>query len=488
MTAPTRRDLLTTGAVVGGAALLVTAGVSPLAGLAHAAPKAPSPAGPPRATPGAPPHAHPAPLPAPTPAPPPTPAEGPDAERGARRDPREVGGSTNRRGGGWLSTGTVETPNGSRMPWRVVDGVKVFHIIANTFTHEIAPGLEVECWGYNGSTPGPTIEVTEGDRCRFHVTNRLPEATTIHWHGVVVPNGMDGVAGATQRAIAPGETFTYEFTFRRAGTFMYHPHSDEMIQMALGMNGMIVVHPRRRPRGRVRDYALMLHEWRIPAGARRPDPLAMSDFNVLTINSRAYPGTAPLVAEVGDRVRIRLGNLSPMDHHPMHIHGPSFEVVETDGGPVPRGARWPEASILVPVGTVRVVELIASEPGDWPFHCHMTHHVMNQMGHALPPAIGADMRGSSPRLERAVPGYMAMGSTGMGEMSAMKMTVPKNSIPMKGGDGPFGIIDMGGMFTFLKVRDRLRGGGDPGWYQHPAGTVASLATAAALKRDGIELP
>ncbi len=387
---------------------------------------------------------------------------------------------------GWSDEGTVVTPNGARLPWKLVGGVKVFHLVAEPVEHEIVEGLDIEAWGYNGRTPGPTIEVIEGDRCRFYVTNRLPEATTIHWHGVFLPNGMDGVGGLTQKSIPPGETYTYELTFTKPGTFMYHPHFDEMTQIALGMAGMIVVHPRRGRRPE-RDYAIMLHEWHIPAGARRPDPLAMSDFNVLTMNSRAFPGTDALIAEKGDRLRIRLGNLSPMDHHPIHIHGHAFEVIETDGGPIRPSARVPEATVLVPVGTVRVIELIADVPGDWPFHCHMTHHVMNQMGHAVPNLIGTDVAAVDKRLRKLLPGYHTMGQTGMGGMGEMSMPAPRNSVPMKGLDGPFGFIDMGGMFTIIKIRDRLKGNGDPGWYEHPEGTVASAATEEQLRRDGIEL-
>ncbi len=386
---------------------------------------------------------------------------------------------------GWQQTGTVVTPNGSRLPWKEVDGVKVFHLIAEPVEHELLSGLSVEAWGYNGSTPGPTIEVTEGDRCRFYVTNKLPEETTVHWHGVFLPNGMDGVGGLTQKSIQPGETYSYEFVFTKAGTFMYHPHFDEMTQMALGMMGMIVVHPRGRSARKVRDYAIMLHEWQVEAGVRRPNPLAMNDFNVLTMNSKAFPSTEPLVAEVGDLVRLRFGNLSPMDHHPVHIHGHAFKLVETDGGPVPVSARHPETTVLVPVGSVRVVEFVAELPGDWPLHCHMTHHVMNQMGHDVPNMIGADVKDVDRRIRKLVPGYMAMGQTGMGGMGEMGMPGPTNSVSMKGTEGPFGYIDMGGMFTLVKIREHLSGNKDPGWYAHPKGTVASLATEAQLKKDGI---
>src|SRR5262249_24602555 len=117
----------------------------------------------------------------------------------------------------------VTAPNGSTLPWKPLNGAKVGHLLAEPFTHEFAPGLRARCWGYNGATPGPLIEAVEGDRVRIYVTNRLPEATAVHWHGLFVPNGMDGVAGLTQPGIPPGETFRYEFTLRQSGTFMYHP-------------------------------------------------------------------------------------------------------------------------------------------------------------------------------------------------------------------------------------------------------------------------
>jgi FtsP/CotA-like multicopper oxidase with cupredoxin domain len=382
----------------------------------------------------------------------------------------------------------VITPNGSTLKWKVVNGVKVGHLVAHEFDHELAPGLTIRAWGYNGSTPGPTIEATEGDRVRLYVTNKLPEVTSVHWHGVILPNGMDGVAGLTQRAIQPGETFLYEFTFKRAGTFMYHPHADEMTQMALGMNGMIVVHPRAPKGPRVdRDFVLMAHEWRIEPGTRRPDPNAMADFNVLTFNSKAFPATAPLVCGVGERVRVRVGNLSPMDHHPIHLHGVSAELTWTDGGEVPASARLPETTFLVPVGTVRVFEFVPTEAGDWAMHCHMTHHVMNQMGHGFPLMLGADPKRIDARVQKLVPGYMTMGHDGMAAMGEMQMAAPANSIPMRGGVGPFGNIDMGGMFTLIKVRAKPELEDGSGWYQHPKGTVAEAVSAERARADGIDV-
>jgi FtsP/CotA-like multicopper oxidase with cupredoxin domain len=381
----------------------------------------------------------------------------------------------------------VVTPNGATLPWKKVGAVKVGHLIAEEIDHEFAPGLVARCWGYNGRTPGPTIEAVEGDRVRIYVTNRLPEPTTVHWHGVILPNGMDGVSGLNQKAIKPGETFKYEFTFKQSGTLMYHPHFDEMTQMALGMVGMIVVHPRGARGPHVdRDFVLMTHEWKIRPGVKRPDPMAMLDFNVLTFNSKAFPATDPLVVGLGERVRIRIGNLSAMDHHPIHLHGYAFKVTATDGGDIPAAAQWPETTVLVPVGSTRTVELVADAPGDWALHCHMTHHVMTQMGHEVPNTVGADARRIDRRVQAVVPDYMTMGQDGMGAMSQMDMPMPKNSIPMRATPGPFGSIDMGGMFTILKVREDPSREDGRGWYQYPAGSVAGPADPAELAADGIK--
>jgi manganese oxidase len=382
----------------------------------------------------------------------------------------------------------VITPNGAALPWKIVEGVKVFHLIAEEVRHEFAPGLEAMCWGYNGRVHGPTIEAVEGDRVRIYVTNKLPEPTTVHWHGVLLPNGMDGVAGLNQRAIKPGETFKYEFTLRQHGTQMYHPHHDEMTQMALGMMGLFVIHPRNRIEPRVdREFAFMLSEWKITPGTYRPDPNEMTDFNIITFNARCFPGTEPLVVRTGDRVRMRFGNLSAMDHHPIHLHGYRFRIVETDGGQIPESAQQHETTALVQVGSTKTIEFVADAPGDWAMHCHMTHHVMNQMGHGIPNTIGMSIGELDKKVRPLLPGYMTMGEKGMGDMGEMAMSVPKNSIPMVGGQGPLGYITMGGMFTILKVRDGITTYGDPGWYRYPAGTLVEAASPEEQKRDGIDL-
>lgn len=383
----------------------------------------------------------------------------------------------------------VVTPNGATLPARIVDGVKVFHLIAEEVEHEFAPGLRSRCWGYNGLVHGPTIEAVEGDRVRIYVTNRLPVSTTVHWHGLFVPSGMDGVGGLSQRPIEPRETFLYEFTLRQHGTFMYHSHHDEMVQMAMGLMGMFVVHERAPSRPAPdRDYVLLLSEWALVPGTWRPDPNEMTDFNVLTMNARVFPGTAPLLAKLGERVRIRIGNLSGMDHHPIHLHGTRFEIVETDGGVIRETARWPETTVLVPTGATRTIEFVADNPGDWAIHCHMTHHVMTQMGHGIPNLIGTDASEFDIELAKHVPALAKMGQIGLDEDESSAAVIPPNSTPMAGGDGPFGYITMGGMFTVVKIRESLDGDADPGWYKPPAGTQADVAPADAMKRDGIDAP
>jgi manganese oxidase len=370
----------------------------------------------------------------------------------------------------------VITPNGRTLPFRMRDGVKEFHLIAEEVEHEFAPGTLIKAWGYNGSTPGPTIEAVEGDRVRIYVTNRLREPTTVHWHGLLLPFGMDGVAGLTQPAIPPGETWVYEFTLQQHGTHMYHPHSDEMLQMAMGMMGMFIIHPLEPENPPVdRDFALLLHAWGIHPGTYRPDPSIMTDFDLWTINSKVFPAIDPLIARSGERVRVRIGNLS-MHNHPMHMHGVKFDVTGSDGGRWPSSQWRKEVTEIVGVGQTRDLEFVAV-PGDWPLHCHMSHHTMNAMGHGLPNMLGVNQREIARRIRALVPGYMPMGEHGMSEhqshIDAGHMQGPENTLPMMGGRGLFGPIEMGGMFTLIKVRDEhVDANRDPGWYVPPEGTQA----------------
>jgi FtsP/CotA-like multicopper oxidase with cupredoxin domain len=378
----------------------------------------------------------------------------------------------------------VATLNGWTLPWRMRDGVKEFHLVAEPVVREIAPGMKAFLWGYNGQSPGPTIEVVEGDRVRIFVTNRLPEHTSVHWHGQRLPNGMDGVAGLNQPAIKPGQTYVYEFAAQRAGTFMYHPHADETTQMAMGMMGFWVTHPKDINFMPVdRDYVFLLNAYDIGPGSFAPRVSTMLDFNLWTFNSRAFPGTAPMVARVGERVRVRVGNLT-MTNHPIHLHGHEFVVAGTDGGWTPPSSRWPEVTTDIAVGQMRAIEFTAAAPGDWAFHCHKSHHTMNAMSHSLPNSIGAAQNELARQIAELVPGYMNAG--GMSEMQ-MNMPLPENTLPMMTGAGRYGNIEMGGMFTVMKIRADLKAGDyrDPGWYRAPAGSVAYAfeGEAPAAVRD-----
>jgi FtsP/CotA-like multicopper oxidase with cupredoxin domain len=368
----------------------------------------------------------------------------------------------------------VVTLNGWTLPWRMNGDWKEYHLVAEPVVREMAPGMQARLWGYNGQSPGPTIEAVEGDKVRIFVTNKLPEHTTVHWHGMSLPNGMDGVGGLTQPHIQPGKTFVYEFLLKRSGTFMYHPHADEMVQMAMGMMGLFVVHPSDPQAHRVdRDFVFIMSSFDIDPGSSLPKVMTMTDFDLWAWNTRVFPGIDPLVVRRGDRVRVRVGNLT-MTNHPIHLHGHTFEVTGTDGGWVPPSARLPEVTTDVPVGAMRAFEFIADEPGDWAIHCHKSHHTMNAMGHEVKTLIGARSSDLQKSITKAVPDYMAMGSKGMAEMGRMHMPLPDNTLPMMTGFGQFGPLEMGGMFSVVKVREGLAPAdyGDPGPYRHPEGTVA----------------
>ena len=387
----------------------------------------------------------------------------------------------------------VVTLNGWTLPWRMNNGVKEFHLVAEPVVREMTPGFKAHLWGYNGQSPGPTIEVVEGDRVRIFVTNKLGELTSVHWHGQRLPNGMDGVTGLTQPGIPPGKTFVYEFVARRPGTFMYHPHADEMVQMAMGMMGFWVTHPKAgHPLIEEvdRDFCFLLASYDIDPGSATPKVMTMLDFNLWSWNSRIFPGIDPLVVRHMDKVRIRVGNLT-MTNHPIHLHGHEFLVTGTDGGPTPKSARQYEVTADVAVGQMRQLDFLADEEGDWAFHCHKSHHTMNAMGHNVPTMIGVDHSGVARQITKLIPDYMVMGERGMKDMTEMEMPLPDNTAAMMTGTGPFGAVGMGGMFSVVKVRKDLKPGDyrDPGWYAHPPGTVAyewtgTLAEPARQARGG----
>ena len=270
----------------------------------------------------------------------------------------------------------VQIPDVPKLPWTMERGVKVFHVTAEVVKTQINPMKEIYAWGYNGSVPGPTIEVNEGDRVRIILHNKLPEATTIHWHGLEVPVNMDGVPFISQPMVEPGGTFTYEFTLHQNGTFFYHSHG--AMQEMMGMIGLFIIHPKvaHTPHCH-KDFGLILQEWALLPNNPVPNSLAM-EFNWLTINGKAGPATTPMIVKQGERVRIRMVNLG-MDHHPMHIHGNQFYLTGTEGGRIPESRWFRENTVLVGVAQARDLEFDAVYPGEWMLHCHLPHHMMNQM-------------------------------------------------------------------------------------------------------------
>lgn len=275
--------------------------------------------------------------------------------------------------GGFLP---VVTPDLPKLPYQIENGAKVFHLVAEPVKREFLPGKVFDVWGYNGSMPGPTIEVMQGDRVRIVFHNNLPEPTTVHWHGLEVPIAMDGVPAISQPLVEPGGMFTYEFTLHQHGTFFYHSHMP--MQEMMGMIGFFIIHPKQAYKPKVdKDFGIILQEWAILPNNTVPNTLSM-EFNWLTMNGKAGPATTPLIVKLGDRVRIRLVNLG-MDHHPIHLHGQQFYVTGTEGGRVPESAWYPQNTVLVGVAQARDIEFDAIYPGDWMLHCHLPHHMMNQM-------------------------------------------------------------------------------------------------------------
>jgi FtsP/CotA-like multicopper oxidase with cupredoxin domain len=265
---------------------------------------------------------------------------------------------------------------------RLEDGVKIFDLDVSVIEWNILPDEQVEAYAFNRQVPGPRIRVTEGDRVRINVKNNLPEATSAHWHGMILPNEMDGPADVTQKPIEPGETFTYEFTASQQGTYFYHSHKAPDRQQALGMYGAFIVDPKEPALDEAYDYDLeytiQLQEWLAKEGYTYPAMLmegAMPNF--FTINGKAYPETETINMKVGEKVRLRFVGSNNNFIHPMHVHGGPFEVVQTDGNPVPESARIEKDTINVGPGERYDVIWEAREPGKWLVHCHIPHHTTN---------------------------------------------------------------------------------------------------------------
>ncbi|HKX29871.1 MAG TPA: multicopper oxidase domain-containing protein [Blastocatellia bacterium] len=291
----------------------------------------------------------------------------------------------------------VQTPDLAKLEYTLENGVKVFELRAEVVECELmpashmGPARKIFAWGYNGSVPGPMIEVVEGDRVRVVFTNKLPEPTTIHWHGLEIPVEMDGTPYISQPPIEPGGKFVYEFTVNQNGTFFYHSHG--AMQEMMGMIGLFVIHPKKSYTPRVdQDYGIILQEWALLPNNPTPNTLSM-EFNWLTMNGKSAPATTPLIIKQGERVRIRLVNLG-MDHHPIHLHGAQFQVTGTEGGRIPESAWYPGNTVVVGVAQARDIEFEAKYAGDWMLHCHMPHHMMNQMVSMVGPMMMSHGGGS----------------------------------------------------------------------------------------------
>jgi hypothetical protein len=297
---------------------------------------------------------------------------------GTGMDMEHMGHST--QGGGRMIS--VETPDVPQLPWRMTDGAKEFHLIAEPVKRELMPGKIASLWGYNGSAPGPTIQVDQGDRVRVIVDNHLPEPTSMHWHGFEIPVDMDGAPGSSQDPIPPGGRFVYEFTLHQSGTFFYHSHM--AMQEMMGMIGAFIMHPKKAYDPPVdKDFVIILQEFAILPNNPIPNSMNM-EFNWLTFNGKAGPATTPLIVRLNDRVRLRFINLG-MDHHPIHVHGHTFVVTGTEGGRQPKTTWGPKNTVLVGVAEASDVEFVANNPGDWMIHCHLPHHMMNQMSSVVGP-------------------------------------------------------------------------------------------------------
>jgi manganese oxidase len=268
------------------------------------------------------------------------------------------------------------TPDLPDLPFERDGGAKVFRLTAEPVKRKIAPFKTIDAWGYNGTCPGPTIQVQQGERVRVIFENRLPESTSLHWHGLEVPIEQDGVPWISQKPVAPGETYTYEFTVHQEGTFFYHAHS--AMQEMMGLLGFFVAHPERAYKPRAdHDFGIILQEWAVLPNNSVPNTASM-EFNWLTFNGVSGPAITPMIARLGSRVRLRIINLG-MDHHPIHLHGNQFVITGTEGGRAPESTWCPMNTVLVGVAQARVVEFDAKYPGAWMLHCHLPHHMMNNM-------------------------------------------------------------------------------------------------------------
>lgn len=266
------------------------------------------------------------------------------------------------------------------LAYRMTNGVKVFELSASVIRWTILPGIIVDAYAYNGQIPGPRIRIREGDHIRIVLHDHLPEETTIHWHGLILPNGMDGPAEITQNPVSPGGTYTYEFTAVQHGTYFYHPHAKPDREQALGLYGALIIEP-KHPADEVRadhEYVIQLQEWLMREGLTYPAmPMDGGMPNYFTINGKAYPATDTIHMKVGETLKVRFIGTNNGFIHPMHIHGGPFEVVAVDGQTLQPSARYFADTVDVGPGQRFDVIWTASKPGKWLIHCHIPHHTTN---------------------------------------------------------------------------------------------------------------
>ena len=356
----------------------------------------------------------------------------------------------------------VTTLDAGDLPFTIDNGVKVFNLVAEPVKQLIVPGRTFDLWGFNGSAPGPTIQANEGDRVRIVFDNHLPEPTGIHWHGLELPIEMDGVPGIGQQLVMPGERFVYEFSLHQNGTFFYHPHL--AMQEMVGMLGGFIIHPKTAYTPRVdKDYLIALQEYAVLPNSSIPDSMKM-EFNWLTFNGKAGPASTPLIIRQGERVRIRFINMG-MDHHPIHLHGFTFWETGREGARQQETAWTRGNTTLVGVAQARDIEFIADRLGDWMLHCHLPHHMMNQMVSTVGPMT---------RLGR-----------GMQEMSGMtmsKLPANANNVPLF----PQDAFMEGPMMAMDKEVDKPETNGlPPGWSGFVGGMMTLVRVMTPAQHDKI---
>lgn len=341
----------------------------------------------------------------------------------------------------------VQAPDLPKLAWTRVAGAKEFHLHAQPVKRELLPGFWSNHWCYNGTLPGPVIEVDEGDRIRIVLHNELPEPNSLHLHGLELPNHVDGVPFVVAEPVMPGKSRAYEMTLHQEGTYFYHAHFP--MQEAIGMVGPLIIHPRKAFQPAVDlDFVLVMQEFAIRPGSNTPDSTSM-DFNFLTFNGRCGPYGTPLVVQLGQRVRIRLINFSTFDHHPIHLHGHTFWITGTEAGRVPEPAWIPSNDVLVAVAQARDIEFVANNPGDWVMHCHMFHHMMNHMVSGVGPGSRTEAKPGQEDPRYKIPAYPQ--GSGMMAMMSPDQIKKITSNPLTRGMRSDWFMGVHGLFTVVRV-------------------------------------